>query len=138
MASSTASPGQRPAPIPIVSTATRESAMAASSGPRAAPASMVKRDAAQDAQHGMGRVLIIYTGGTMGMKRQENGTLAPQRGVLGEDFLFTYYGVFETDCSGTPEASWKWEMDKCTKGPTDALQENIEETLGCECHRIIP
>ena len=81
---------QRAVPKPMVGEATRQqfqkgtTGASASQPPHAgaAPTSMVKRGQGKDAHHAMGRVLIIYTGGTMGMKRQENGTLAPQRGVL--------------------------------------------------------
>ena len=48
--------------------------------------------------------------------------------------MYTYYGL--GTCEGTPEATWKWVPDECTKGPTVALQAGIED-LGCERHRIL-
>ncbi|GMH55507.1 hypothetical protein TrRE_jg10229, partial [Triparma retinervis] len=38
-------------------------------------------------QDDRGKVLILYTGGTMGMKKQEDGGLAPERGYLTQKIM---------------------------------------------------
>ncbi|GMI49315.1 hypothetical protein TrCOL_g11624 [Triparma columacea] len=58
---------------------------ASSSNP--APPSVPSVSAHQGGDQDRGKVLILYTGGTMGMKKQADGGLAPERGYLTQKIM---------------------------------------------------